>query len=73
MIGLGRLLSRSNEFTECVLDDKKLPFQLQGAVRAVRIGEALQRALRTERKIEYNEIGEEIVESAPKLEVASKL
>lgn len=60
-------VTESNEFTECVLDDKKLPFKLQGAVSAVKIGAALQRALRTGKKIEYNEIGEEIVEDKARL------
>ena len=52
--------SESNEFTECVLDDKKLPFKLSGAVAAVKIGAALQEALRTGVKLEFNEIGERI-------------
>jgi myo-inositol 2-dehydrogenase/D-chiro-inositol 1-dehydrogenase len=53
-------VTESNEFTECVLDDKKLPFKLSGAVAAVKIGAALQEALRTGVKLEFNEIGERI-------------
>ncbi|KAI5370835.1 hypothetical protein Slin14017_G017140 [Septoria linicola] len=52
---------------ECILDGKKPPFQLAGAISAVKIGEALQRSLRTGKKIEYNDIGEEIVEEKARL------
>ncbi|USW48389.1 hypothetical protein Slin15195_G017080 [Septoria linicola] len=60
-------VTESNEFTECILDGKKPPFQLAGAISAVKIGEALQRSLRTGKKIEYNDIGEEIVEEKARL------
>ena len=53
-------VTESNEFTECVLDDKKLPFKLTGAVQAVKIGCALQESLRTGKKIEFDEIGNRI-------------
>jgi myo-inositol 2-dehydrogenase/D-chiro-inositol 1-dehydrogenase len=53
-------VTESNEFTECVLDDKQLPFELSGAVTAVKIGAALQEALRTGVKLEFDETGERI-------------
>ncbi|KXT13663.1 hypothetical protein AC579_4996 [Pseudocercospora musae] len=55
-------VTESNEFTEAVLDDKALPFGLQGAIQAVRIGDAMTKSLRTGWKIEFNEIGEEVEE-----------
>lgn len=60
-------VTESNEFTECVLDGKKPPFQLSGAISAVKIGDALQKSLRTGKKIEYNELGEEIIEEKARL------
>lgn len=60
-------VTESNEFTECILDGKKLPFLLSGAITAVKIGDALQKSLRTGKKLEYNELGEEIVEDRARL------
>lgn len=60
-------VTESNEFTECILDGKKPPFQLSGAISALKIGDALQKSLRTGRKIDFNEIGEEIVEEKARL------
>lgn len=53
-------VTESNEFTECVLDGKAPPFALSGAIKAVKIGDALQKSLRTGRKLDFNEKGEEI-------------
>jgi myo-inositol 2-dehydrogenase/D-chiro-inositol 1-dehydrogenase len=53
-------VTESNEFTECVLDGKELPFDLSGAVAAVKIGAALQEALRSGVKLEFDETGERI-------------
>lgn len=55
-------IRESNEFTEAVLDDKPLPFKLSGAVKALSIGSALQEALRTGKKLFFNEIGERVEE-----------
>lgn len=60
-------VTESNEFTECVLDRKELPFGLSGAITAVKIGDALQKSLRTGRKLEYNELGEEMVADKARL------
>ncbi|KAF2209364.1 hypothetical protein CERZMDRAFT_47325 [Cercospora zeae-maydis SCOH1-5] len=60
-------VTESNEFTECVLDGKKAPFELAGAVAAVKIASALQKSLVTGKKIEYNEAGEEVVAEKPRL------
>jgi myo-inositol 2-dehydrogenase/D-chiro-inositol 1-dehydrogenase len=53
-------VTEANEFTECCLDGKRLPFRLQGAVEAVRIGCALQESLRTGRKIWFDETGRRV-------------
>lgn len=60
-------VTESNEFTECILDGKKPPFQLSGAITAVKIGDALRKSLHTGKKLEYNELGEEIVEEKARL------
>jgi myo-inositol 2-dehydrogenase/D-chiro-inositol 1-dehydrogenase len=50
-------VTEANEFTECCLENKKLPFKLSTAVDAVKIGCALQESLRTEKKICFDETG----------------
>jgi myo-inositol 2-dehydrogenase / D-chiro-inositol 1-dehydrogenase len=50
----------ANEFTECVLENKALPFRLEGAVKALKIGCALQESLRTGRKIYFDRNGERV-------------
>ncbi|KAL9107819.1 MAG: hypothetical protein Q9227_007334 [Pyrenula ochraceoflavens] len=50
----------ANEFTACCLDDLPLPMNLEGAVRAVTIGCALQEALVTGEKIEFDETGQRV-------------
>jgi myo-inositol 2-dehydrogenase/D-chiro-inositol 1-dehydrogenase len=50
-------VTEANEFTACCLDDKPLPFELEGAVQAVKIGSALQESLRSGKKIEFDEAG----------------
>jgi len=57
----------SNEFTECILDDKKLPFKLSGAIQAVKIGQALTESLRTGKKIDFDEMGNQIREEKARL------
>uniref|UniRef100_A0A0D6QVL3 Gfo/Idh/MocA-like oxidoreductase N-terminal domain-containing protein n=1 Tax=Araucaria cunninghamii TaxID=56994 RepID=A0A0D6QVL3_ARACU len=47
----------ANEFTACCLDNKPLPMKLDGAVKAVAIGQALQESLITGQKIEFDETG----------------
>lgn len=58
-------VTEANEFTECCLDNKKLPFKLTGAVQALKIGCALQESLNTGRKIFFDEIGRRVEQ--PKL------
>ncbi|KAH7211310.1 hypothetical protein BKA60DRAFT_576066 [Fusarium oxysporum] len=48
------------EFTECVLDDKPVPVELESAVTAVRIGAALQRSMIMGNKIHFDEGGNEV-------------
>jgi myo-inositol 2-dehydrogenase/D-chiro-inositol 1-dehydrogenase len=60
-------VTEANEFTACILDGKEVPFQLSGAITAVKIGDALQKSLRTGKKIDYEDQGNEIVEERAKL------
>ena len=60
-------VTEANEFTECILDDKPLPFKLTGAVQAVKIGCALQESLRNGKKIEFDEIGNRIQQAKARL------
>ena len=60
-------VKESNEFTECVLDDRKLPFKLAGAVQAVKIGCALQESLISGKKITFDEMGNRTEEPKAKL------
>lgn len=53
-------VKESNEFVEACLENKKLPFKLTGAVQAVRIGCALQEALNSGKKINFDETGRRI-------------
>lgn len=53
-------VTESNEFTECILDGKKPPFKLSGAIQALKIGDALQESIMTGKKINFNDIGERI-------------
>jgi myo-inositol 2-dehydrogenase/D-chiro-inositol 1-dehydrogenase len=54
----------SNEFTESCLDGVALPFRLAGAVQALKIGSYLQESLRTGKKLNFDAIGEPIVEKS---------
>lgn len=47
-------------FADVVLDQKKLPYQLDVAVKGMDIASALQESLRTGKKIEWNEEGSRI-------------
>jgi myo-inositol 2-dehydrogenase/D-chiro-inositol 1-dehydrogenase len=46
------------------LDGVALPFRLAGAVQALKIGSYLQESLRTGKKLNFDEIGEPIVEKS---------
>jgi myo-inositol 2-dehydrogenase/D-chiro-inositol 1-dehydrogenase len=48
------------EWTESVLEDRPVPVRLDGAVKALRIGCALQESFRSGKKIEFNERGERL-------------
>lgn len=54
-------ITEANEFTACCLDNTEPPMKLEGAVNAVRIGQALQESLITGKRIEFAENGERIV------------
>jgi myo-inositol 2-dehydrogenase/D-chiro-inositol 1-dehydrogenase len=60
-------IRESNEFTEAILDDKPLPFKLAGAVQSLQIGSYLQEALRTGKKLNFDEIGNRVSENLSKL------
>ncbi|KAK0661971.1 scyllo-inositol 2-dehydrogenase (NAD(+)) [Lasiodiplodia hormozganensis] len=53
-------VQEANEFTAACLDNTELPFKLEGAVQAVRIGCALQESLRSGKKIWFDEQGNRI-------------
>lgn len=50
----------AEEFVECCLDGKELPFKLAGAQRAVEIGVALQDSLRSGEMIKFDETGKRL-------------
>ncbi|CAG7943290.1 unnamed protein product [Penicillium salamii] len=56
-------VTEANEFTAACLDNLPPPMSLEGAVKAVRIGAALQESLISGKKIEFDESGKR-VESA---------
>ncbi|KAK0290960.1 hypothetical protein LTR35_001681 [Friedmanniomyces endolithicus] len=60
-------VTESNEFTECVLDDKELPFKLSGAIQAVKIGCAMVESLQTGKKLDFDETGAQIREEKARL------
>lgn len=47
-------VTEAHEFTECCLDNKPLPLSLQSSVKAVAIGQALQRSLISGEKIFFD-------------------
>lgn len=53
-------ITEANEFTACCLDNTEVPFRLEGAVIAVKVGAALQESLITGKKIEFDELGRRI-------------
>lgn len=53
-------VQEANEWTTACLDDTKLPMKLSGALRAVEIGSYLQEALRTGRKLYFDETGRRV-------------
>lgn len=53
-------VNEANEFTDCCLDDLKLPMKLMGAVQAVKIGCGLQESLNSGQKIWFDETGRRI-------------
>ncbi|KAI0102105.1 NAD(P)-binding protein [Nemania sp. FL0031] len=53
-------VAESNEFTDAALDDTKLPFKMTSALRAVEIGSYLQEALRSGKKLYFDEFGNRI-------------
>lgn len=53
-------ITEANEFTECCLDDKRLPCNLAEAVQSLVIGCALQESLRSGSKINFDEVGNRI-------------
>ena len=54
-------ITEANEFTAMCLDNTEPPFTLEGAVTAVRIGQALQESLIGGKRIEFAEDGSRIV------------
>ncbi len=61
-------VTEANEFTACCLDNTELPMTLEGAVKAVAIGCALQESLITGKKIDFDERGRRITGSSKQVE-----
>ncbi|RWA03988.1 hypothetical protein EKO27_g11116 [Xylaria grammica] len=57
-------VAEANEFTAAALDNTKLPFNLTSALRAVEIGSYLQEALRSQKKLYFDEIGNRIEQAS---------
>jgi len=57
-------ITEANEFTACCLDNTEPPMKLEGAVNAVRIGQALQESLISGKRIEFTENGDRVTEEA---------
>lgn len=55
-------IQEANEFTACCLDDTEPPMRLEGAVAAVKIGQALQESLLSGKRIDFDESGNKIEE-----------
>lgn len=53
-------VTEANEFTACCLDNTRPPMSLDGAVKAVTIGCALQESLISGKKIEFDESGRRV-------------
>lgn len=53
-------VQEANEWTAACLDGTKLPMKLSGALRAVEIGSYLQEAVRTGKKLYFDESGARI-------------
>jgi myo-inositol 2-dehydrogenase / D-chiro-inositol 1-dehydrogenase len=56
-------ITEANEFTDSCLDNTPPPLKLDGAVKAVAIGCALQESLITGKKIEFDEFGKRLERS----------
>ncbi|KAJ9211820.1 hypothetical protein DTO166G4_6593 [Paecilomyces variotii] len=56
-------VTEANEFTAACLDNKEAPLKIDGAVKAVRIGCALQESLITGKKIFFDEAGNRVEKS----------
>lgn len=53
-------ITEANEFTDCCLDNTAPPLSLDGAVKAVTIGCALQESLISGEKIEFDINGDQV-------------
>ena len=53
-------VTEANEFTACCLDGTELPMKLEGAVKAVRIGKALQESLVQGQTIWFDQEGNRV-------------
>ncbi|KAH7175324.1 hypothetical protein EDB81DRAFT_673550 [Dactylonectria macrodidyma] len=50
----------ANEFADCVLNDKPVPLPMEGGLRVMKIGRALQHALLTGEVVKFDEKGEQL-------------
>lgn len=59
-------VEEARQFTDAVLDDKKVPVEMESSVEAVRIGVALQESLNNGKKIFFDREGNRIEEGPPR-------
>ncbi|KIV97868.1 hypothetical protein PV10_01570 [Exophiala mesophila] len=53
-------IAEANEFTTCCLDNTKMPFPLESAVKALEIALALQESMLTGKKIDFDQNGHRV-------------
>lgn len=59
-------VTEANEFTDAVLNNKEVPVDLESSYQAVRIGVALQESLRSQKKIWFDQSGNQTEEPQTK-------
>lgn len=66
-------IREANEFTACCLDNTAVPVSLEGAVKAVAIGCALQESLVTGKKIDFDANGNKMASDAKSSRLRARL
>ena len=66
-------VAEASEFTACCLDNTEPPFKLEGAVKALKIAQALQESLMTGTKINFNKAGQRCVDGVEETVIGARL